>query len=112
MKRLLSMGILVLLFAPTLHAETRAYPVPWVAKDNTDIVFTDLPGAGSIKIFTVSGHWVKTLNPAGNTIAWDLTNDSGDKVASGIYVYLITIGDSGGYGGSGQKTTGKIVVIK
>ncbi|MBV9079551.1 MAG: T9SS type A sorting domain-containing protein [Elusimicrobia bacterium] len=106
MKRLLSMGILVLLFAPTLHAETRAYPVPWVAKDNTDIVFTDLPGAGSIKIFTVSGEEVTTLPIAQgqNQLHWSVVNSSGRKLSSGVYFYLVD--------GNGGETKGKLVVIR
>jgi hypothetical protein len=34
-----------------------------------------------------------------------LTNDSGDKVGSGIYLYLIT-------DGQGDKVRGKVAVIK
>jgi len=38
-------------------------------------------------------------------VTWDLTNDSGDKVASGLYVYVIKTDN-------GQKKTGQVAVIK
>ena len=41
----------------------------------------------------------------GTSASWDLANDKGDKVASGIYVYLIT-------DGQGNKAKGKVAVIK
>ena len=92
---------------------TRVYPSPWRADRNAGkpVTFDTLPIGSTIKIFTVSGHLVKTLTPAVDSVTWDLTNKSGDRVASGIYLYLITVGDSGGYG-SGQKITGKIGIIR
>jgi hypothetical protein len=39
------------------------------------------------------------------SIPWDLTNDSGDKVASGVYLYVIT-------DGQGDKVRGKVGILK
>lgn len=45
-----------------------------------------LDGAGlSIKIYTMSGELVRSLN----TRSWDGRNDSGRQVASGVYLYLV-----------------------
>ena len=75
------------------------------------------PGAGAfefryltdqavIRIYNVAGELARTIqNPAGSTASWDGTNDAKEPVASGAYVYVIT-------NASGEKTTGKIVVIK
>jgi hypothetical protein len=73
---------------------------------NPYIAFTDLPGAGTIKIFSVAGDEVATLPiPAGdNTVKWFVTNGSGRKVASGVYFYLVQ--------GNGTETKGKLVVIR
>jgi len=89
------------------------YPNPWRKDkhDGTPVAFDRMPLGATVKIFTVSGHLVKTLTPSGIKATWDLTTDSGDKVASGIYVYLITVGDTG-YGGNGQKVRGKLAVIR
>ena len=85
-------GILVLAFSAA-HAQSL----------NPGVV--NLPVNTTVKIFTVSGHQVKTLTTGGGSVAWDLSNESGDKAASGIYIYLITTGD-------GQKRKGKVAVIK
>lgn len=85
----------------------RVYPNPWKVNRHGEmgITFNDLPTGSEIKLFAVSGHWVKTLKPSGTIISWDLTNNSGEKVASGIYLYLITTS-------SGDKRTGQVVIIK
>jgi hypothetical protein len=84
----------------------RVYPNPWrAARGDGSIVFDQMPANSTVKIFTVSGRWVKTLSAPGGYVSWDLTNDSGEKVASGIYLYLIT-------DGQGNKTRGKFVVIR
>jgi len=98
----------------------RVYPNPWRSDKHAahpSITFDNLTLNTTVKIFTVSGHLVKKLSPQSSglspdVVTWDLTNDSGDKVASGLYIYLITIGDSSGYSGSGQKARGQIAVIK
>jgi len=86
----------------------RVYPNPWRSDKHgghPSITFDGLTIGTTIKIFTVSGHKVKVLKTDARSIPWDLTNDAGDKVASGVYVYLIT--DS-----QGDKVKGKVAVIK
>ena len=86
----------------------RVFPNPWRSDRHAaqSVTFDGLPLGSSVKLFTVSGRLVKTLTPAITSATWDLANDKGDKVASGIYVYLITVGNSG------DKARGKVVVIK
>ncbi len=83
------------------------YPNPWRSDRHSvrQITFDQLTVNTTIKIFTVSGHWVKTLPTSSTSVIWDLTNDSGDRVASGLYMYLINTDQ-------GQKKTGQVVVIK
>lgn len=88
----------------------RAYPNPWRSDRHggVDITFDNLSTGSEVKLFTVSGHSVRTLTPSAATpdrVVWDRKNDSGDVVASGIYVYSIK--DS-----SGSKSKGKIAIIK
>ena len=93
---------------PGSLSNVRVYPNPW-RKDkhsgHPSITFANLPTGSTVKLFTVSGRKVKALNESGGAATWDLTNDSGDKVASGIYVYLII-------DGQGNKVEGKVAVIK
>jgi len=88
----------------------QVYPNPWRSDKHAgkSVTFASLPSGSTVKIFTVSGHLIKTLGPqtsALGTASWDLTNDAGEKVASGIYLYLIT--DS-----QGDKGRGKMAVIR
>lgn len=91
-----------------VFAETYAYPVPYVEKQSPsqNITFKELPGEGTIKIFTVSGEEVKNLDVANGQLTrpWDLTNNSGERVATGVYFYQVNAG--------GKRSSGKLVVIR
>src|SRR5258708_4137854 len=70
----------------------RAYPNPWrIDKHaNMSIKFDNIPTGSTIKIFTISAHEVKQLTAVGSgTALWDRTNDGGQAVASGVYIYLV-----------------------
>ena len=70
------------------------------------VTFDNLPPGSTVKIFTVSAHWVATLNTvANNQAAWDLKNNDGSLIASGIYIYLVT-------DAQGSKTHGKFAIIR
>jgi hypothetical protein len=91
-----------------LHVQV--YPNPWRSdKHGTHpMTFAGLTTGTTIKIFTTSGRLVKTLGAQGSGLGnldWDLTNDKGDKVASGVYLYLIT-------DAAGDKVKGKMAVIR
>lgn len=88
-------------------AEIRVYPNPWRQDRHAgrDIFFDNVAVGSTIKIFTLSGHQVTTLDATATKIGWNRTNDSGDTVASGIYLYLATSPD-------GSQTRGTFVVIK
>lgn len=69
------------------------------------IIFGNLPADTKIEIFTITGD--KLLSErltAGGNWKWDVKNSDGEKVASGIYVYLVRHGT--------DKKTGRLVVIK
>jgi len=87
---------------PTVHV----YPNPWRSDRHVgkQVTFDQLAANSTIKIFTVSGHLVRTLPIASAQTSWDLTTDSGDTVASGLYVYAV----SGAHGNS----RGKLAVIR
>ncbi len=84
----------------------RVYPNPWRAEihANSTINFDHLPFSSSVQIFTLSGHLVRTLSAASGAANWDRTNDSGDSVASGIYLYLVTDPQGG-------QSKGKLAIL-
>ncbi len=85
----------------------RVYPNPWRADKHSGVPVTidQIPTSCTVKIFTVSGHWVKTLNNINGVATWDLTNDSGDNVASGLYFFTVKTSDD-------RHARGKFAVIR
>ncbi len=85
----------------------RVFPNPWRADRQfpAQITFSPLASNSTVKIFTLSGHLVRSVQTSSGTFGWDMTNDSGDKVASGVYVYRIATPD-------GQSTRGKLSIIR
>jgi hypothetical protein len=59
--------------------------------------FVNLPDGSTVRIYTAAGELLRTLtqnaasSPGGQTgeLAWDLKNDSGRTVVSGIYIYTV-----------------------
>ena len=92
----------------TTLSSVKAFPNPWRSDKhaNMSIKFDNMPAASVIKIFTVSGREVKQLAAdASGSALWDRANDSGESVASGVYIYLII-------DPQGNHTSGKLAIIK
>ena len=86
-------------------SNVQVFPNPWRKDRHTGpITFGHLTTGSVVKVFTVSGHHVKTLPRSDATVTWDLTNENTEQVASGLYLYLITAGN-------GQQRHGKLSVI-
>ncbi|MDA8244419.1 MAG: T9SS type A sorting domain-containing protein [Elusimicrobia bacterium] len=102
-------GSALLVIAVTARGDLGAahcYPVPFKsALGHTKITFTGLTRSAVVRIYTVSGELVSTLekNDIGETLDWDLRNSRGQQVASGVYVYVVKSGS--------QKNSGKLMVI-
>ncbi len=83
-----------------------AYPNPFKSvRGAQNITFTNMTITATIQIYTISGELVRTLtkNDNYNNSSWDIHNESGMRVASGLYIYVITSG--------AMRKTGKIIVI-
>ncbi|MCF8260904.1 MAG: hypothetical protein K9J12_09030 [Melioribacteraceae bacterium] len=80
------------------------------------IEFRNLPESATIKIYNLSGDLVRTLdhgpddlgNLSGSAV-WDQRSDSGLLVSPGLYVYVVR---SNTEGTSGEKTSGKFMIIR
>src|SRR5207253_1152216 len=61
---------------PSNLAEVHVYPNPWTADQHTGlpITFDQLSEGSTVKIFTISGRWIKTLPAPHGTTTWDLSN--------------------------------------
>lgn len=66
------------------------------APDEPFVTFSNLPEEVTIKIFSLSGQMLKTLSTADKDsptkpfIRWDLKNESGLRVASGMYLAIVS----------------------
>jgi hypothetical protein len=88
-------------------AGVRVFPNPWKATtaNKKEVTLDGLTGHSTIKFFTLSGRSVRVLTTDANSIGWDLRNEEGDDVASGIYIYNITNDQS-------QHLRGQLVLIR
>ncbi len=60
------------------------------------VTFNHLPASAVIRIFNLAGTLVKTINHSGSQYdTWDLTNQDGLPVASGLYIAYIDMPDLG-----------------
>ena len=101
--RLISLGV-----AQNLSSVI-VYPNPYEfarARDGT-LKFINLPTQAIIKIYNIAGELVRTIqkDDAINRATWDGKNEYGEKVATGIYIYVISSPQDS------KKIVGKIAVI-
>jgi hypothetical protein len=85
-------------------SQARAFPVPW-RPSTGPLTFTSVGQSGSIRIYTPNGALVREIpvGPSGQE-TWDGTNEGGNKVVSGVYLFRVQ--------GAGAEKRGKLVVIR
>ena len=79
-----------------------------INKYNRFVTFTHLPNRAKIRIFNLAGVLVRTIekDDEGQFQRWDLANDSGLPVASGLYLAYIELSDLG------ETTILKVAIIQ
>ncbi len=100
---------------PPLGGPTPGYSVaPNLSRGGQPIVFTvdlTVPSPIMLNLYDMAGELVYTITLQGragaNTIVWNLVNQSGQKVASGLYLYTIEIPQ--GY--PLKAPVGKVVIL-
>ncbi|MBN2010846.1 hypothetical protein JW960_15975 [candidate division KSB1 bacterium] len=92
----------------------RAVPNPYVVTSLFDprenarsLKFMYLPDACDITIYSLSGVKIKEIEHSNGTgmESWDMTNEFGQDIAFGVYVYVVSTDD-------GNKKVGKLAIIK
>ena len=99
-ERLKDIGIV-----PNPYKGASAYEVSQLTDE---VRFTNMPDVATIRIFTLNGTLIRTINkqsPGVATIPWNLTTDHNLPVASGLYLIHIEVPDVG-------ETTLKFAVVK
>jgi len=98
-------GISILRFGVNLQSDIQrvlAYPNPYVIRTGDEELNFNLQGDAGVRIFAVSGELVKRLSV---NEPWNGRNESGNEVASGVYLYVV----SDEFGDVGR---GKFVLIR
>ena len=92
-------------FAPASTVDAaKAYPNPVLPSRGQQMTFARLPAGASVSLYTLTGQKVKGLTANATGLAlWDVTNDAGAPVASGLYFALVD-------DGNGNRKTLKIMV--
>ncbi len=86
-----------------------AYPTPFIPSQGHDrITFTALPPDVVIRVYTLSGHLVKTMSKSdpSDRLVWNpVANDNGSPLASGIYQFIVAQPGV-------DKKKGRLMIIK
>lgn len=80
----------------------RAYPNPFVIRYGDETVRFDYAGLAEVRIFTLAGELVREIPING---VWDGRNAAGKRVASGVYIFVLTTPD-------GDTGRGKILLVR
>jgi hypothetical protein len=72
-----------------------------------EVRFTGLPESATIRVFTLNGTLIRTLEKSGSgrTLPWDLTTDNQLPIASGLYLIHVDVGN-------GREKVLKFAVVK
>lgn len=95
--------------APVDFSRIAVYPNPWkinTGSPTSGIKFDYLPKNTTLQIYNIAGELTyKQNNIESNSTSWDLKNEEGESVASGVYIYLLS-------DDNGHKKVGKVAVIR
>ncbi len=86
--------------APLASVVLQAQP-NWAASGGVIHLMAQVDGnavdaLGGLKLYTLSGELLRSLDLTGGQADWDLTNAQGSSVASGIYLVVLDARDSHG----------------
>ncbi|MFH1562637.1 MAG: hypothetical protein ABIF11_04355 [Nitrospirota bacterium] len=82
------------------------YPVPFKPqRGDNRIIFEGLTTDSRIRIYDIAGSLRRYIENIDGYWEWDVTDDYGKPLESGVYIYIITDNEEG-------KKVGKIVVIR
>lgn len=85
------------------------FPIPYRTGEDTEnngIAFTNLPLNAHLNIFNLLGEPVFKKDQISTTYRWNVQNNSGRKLSTGLYIYVINDGNNK------KVTSGKIIIIR
>jgi hypothetical protein len=92
--------------ATKAHQKVKIFPNPVRANFTGQLGISGLSENADVKITNISGKLVRQLYAEGGTAVWDINDERGNRVSSGVYLVLSASAD-------GEETfVGKIAVIE
>lgn len=70
------------------------YPSPFNIKKDNELIISGLASKSEIRILTIDGMHIRTINTFSQKAIWDGKNKHGQKVRPGIYILLVKSADS------------------
>ncbi len=84
-----------------------AFPVPFVpSRGDKNIIFADLSSIATIRIYSLNGDLVQTLQESDGDglYVWDVKPSDGNDLSGGVYLFEIQ--------SPSDERTGKLVVVR
>lgn len=81
------------------------YPNPINFGTGGTFKLIDLPTGSVVTIYHIAGGKIRSLNETSNFVEWDGTNEGGEPVGRGVYIYIVKAPD-------GRKASGKIATVR
>lgn len=87
-------------------SDVYTYPNPYKIGDGTGIMFANLTSEATISIYMIDGSFVRKIRESdGNGgVEWDVKDEHGNDVSSGVYIYYVESDD--------DTHVGKFVIIR
>jgi len=90
----------------SMGLDVNVFPVPFQADKHNEITFQNLPLNGKINIYNFLGDPVIKLDVQSTRFSWNVKNNAGKKVSSGLYLYIVKNEKNK------KVTSGKIIVVR
>lgn len=102
-----AMGVSIVSAADNLKLMSVSPNPVRVSQGNTQAVFNRVTEDVHVQIFSARGALVREffLDASGGAARWDLKNDAGENVASGVYICLVT-------NRAGERQKAKVAIIR
>lgn len=77
----------------SVNAAVFVSPNPFSYLDG-DLTVHNLPAGSRLEVYTTSGELVAQIDGLSGNYSWNVRNSAGEKLASGVYLYYVKVGDN------------------
>ena len=87
-------------------SDVYTYPNPYRMGESHGIMFANLTREATIHIFTIDGQFIRKIveTDGDGGVEWDVTDENGDNVSAGVYIYQVV--------GEDDRFVGKFAILR